>query len=260
MSEPVPDLSVEGTVSIEHLDPDMPKGWHDLLGSAVFEVTHKTKSISVTSTDRGAGGNVVANASIADVTEGKLKLGRMSGMALGMSLMGGVSDYAQSAGALPETEIKAVIGAWVDVFENNDVIYITGVAVKSKATAPAQPVTYQLGVDYEINPRFASIKALPGGAITDGQSLMITGNKEAIEGSLIEPGTKTEFRVRLRVDGLNRFDREEDVLIKCPVVLLTADSGIDFKSEKQIEPSFSVRFSPPPGQRQYTVRRVKRVA
>jgi len=248
MATDTPDLLLEGTLEGKLLGEATPQGWREFLGSSQVEVTQKSKFIEVMSSDRGSFGAVVATASKPDPTELKIKLARTTGIALGMALMGDDTGYTQSSGTVSTTPeaITAILGQGVDLAHG----YVSNVVVKSQ---DATPVTYVAGVDYAVNPRFGSVTALAGGAITDGESLDVTYSYAAVGGRIVQAATRSQWTLALRLDGLNKFDGK-DVLWEAPKVVLSSDGGIDFKSDKPIEPSFTGRFFKLPGQQIYTLK------
>ncbi len=249
MADQTPDALFEGTLEITLLDEPAPQGWRPILGSSQILIDQKSSQIDVQTTDRGGFQAVVASVTKPNPADLKVKLARTTGVSLAMSLMGDETGYTQSAGTMTAVEIVAIVGQGVDLPKG----YVSGLTVKSKVVAPAVPVTYVEGVDYSVNPRFGTITALPGGQITTGETLVVDGAAAAVQGRIIQGGTRTQWNVAMRLDLLNKFDDKDAALI-IPKAILTSDGGIDFKSEKPIEPSFTGRFIYTAGQPPYYFR------
>lgn len=248
MATDTPDFLIEGTLEIKLLDEATPQGWREILGSSQVEVTHKSTIIDVPTTDRGGFGAVVATATKPNPTELKVKLARTTGISLAMSLMGDETGYTQSSGTVVAEQITAIVGQGVDLSKG----YVSSVVVKSVPVS-GSPVTYVAGTDYVVNPRFGTVKALAGGGIETGDTLAVDFSHAAVDGRIIQASSRSQWNAALRIDGLNKFDGK-DALVTMPRVVLTSDGGIDFKSEKPIEPAFSGRFIHVPGQAPYTLR------
>lgn len=117
---------------------------------------------------------------------------------LSIVLLGDTVNVTQASGSITDESVVVRHGAWVKLASEQ----VSNVVVTEDQEVA--PVTYVLGTDYEINARLGMIRALAGGAITDGQTVILAYDaaavtKERIRGGLMPSGVPAE----LFLDGIN---------------------------------------------------------
>lgn len=222
------DLLLEATLEIKLRDEPGPQGWRPVLGTAKVAIKHDADMIGVQSTDRGSYGLTVASTSRPKEAQITVGIMRTTGINLAMALMGAQIGWSQSAGtvAAPGQSTTAILGQGVELGKR----YISGLVLTNEAGT----TTYAEGTDYTVNPRFGTYCPIVGGAITDGQILKAAFSHAEVSGLRVKGGLRSQWRVSLRLDALNKFD-ENDAALIIEEAVLTSKSEIDFKSAKPID-------------------------
>lgn len=128
-----------------------------------------------------------------------------------------------------------------------------------KTTAPApsatdQPGTgtYDINDDFIVDPIPGLIKALSGGAITDGETIKVSGETKDINGTRIIGGRQKFLRSRIFFDGLNLMNGRR-IQINIPQVDLTPNNGINFMSQQVANSDFVGTLKTVLGQAPFTI-------
>lgn len=139
-----------------------------------------------------------------------------------MALAGVLETIDLDVVTLTDHEVTVVLDEWVPIGHRH--INMTGLAVKNAGGT----VTYDLGTDYEINPRLGLIKALSTGDIAAGV-VEITGATLAKEGSRIIGARQYGHVLSFQADGRNQIDNK-DAYIEAYQATVSADAARDFLS------------------------------
>lgn len=118
--------------------------------------------------------------------------------------------------------------------------------VASGSLTGAAGAAYVNGVDFLVNPQLGWVKALPGGAILDNQTLSVSGTYSAITGTEIKGSTQAQLRVRVKLDGKN-FADDTPCIVTCHEVVIAADAAFDFLSDQFATVTMPGRMKTPAG-------------
>lgn len=116
---------------------------------------------------------------------------------LAIALLGDTVDVAQVGGSISNELITARTGAFVKLANEQ----VSAVVVTEDEDV--DPVTYVLGTDYEVNLRLGMIRALEGGAITDGQIVRVSYTAAAVEKERTRGGLLPSVVGEIFLDGKN---------------------------------------------------------
>ena len=139
-----------------------------------------------------------------------------------MALLGEVQPLNIQAGNVADADVKMVSGKYVSLGQDN----VTTLAVKNKTGS----TTYKENIDYAVNRDLGFVRALPGGALKDGDVVRATFSYDALSCSTIKGSVKPTIRGALILDGLN-LDTGEAIIIRVLEAVLTPSSEVDFKSD-----------------------------
>lgn len=177
-------------------------------------------------------GNVTGSAAVPGPSDVSLVLKNLSAPNLAMAVGGDVVALSQGSGTFTEQPLTAHVGNYVEIGFRN----IT--AASDVLTNEAGDTTYVRNTDYELNHRLGWLRVLPGGAITQGQALKLSGAYAAATGQRVRGAVKTLLRGRLVLDGRNLMTGQR-VLVSIKRVSLSSDSELDFLSNEPMTAAFS---------------------
>lgn len=159
---------------------------------------------------------------------------------LAMALLGDTSALSESAATVTDEPVTAVLGKWVKLPNRN----ITAASVVVTDTVPNPAFTE--GTDYEINYRLGMIRALAGGAITDGMSLLVDYDSGAVAGTRIAGGSESQISARILLDGKNLVNGQS-VHLEIHQSTLRPDGDIDLNSSEFITTTLTGNMITPAG-------------
>lgn len=213
-----------------------------------FEIKPAVDIKDNTSKGRNTYGQILETVTLPKPTEFTLELAEVNREGLSTALLGTDTDINVAAGSITDEAITAKLGAWVELSKQN--FQTTGFLVKNTAGS----TTYVLDTDYEVNWRMGWIRAKVGGAITDAQALKVTGNTNAMTGTLIRGSTNAQIRARLRLDGIN-FADNLPVIVDVYEAVIAANSAFDFLQSDFAKVNLPGRLKTPVGKAEpYTVK------
>lgn len=184
-----------------------------------FAITPKSNVKNAVSKGRDSYGQVIETVVVPDVPEFAIDLTEVNKVTLAIALLGESAVNTVASGTMAATAFVAVLDGWVDVGHAN-----LGTMTVTNAGATT---TYDEGVDYIVNPNLGWVKALVGGAITDGESIKVSGPYTALDETVISGMTDSQLRVRVTFDGQNLVDNSPLIITVYEVVLGGKDT-IDF--------------------------------
>ena len=117
---------------------------------------------------------------------------------LGSYFMGEAEQRTGTGGTVSSEQITARLGKFVELAHSD----ISAVTVKDNTGA----TTYVSGTDYDLNTAMGMVRALKGGAITDGSVLKVGYTWAAESGYKVKGSTRPIVNVALRLDGTNNSD------------------------------------------------------
>lgn len=115
------------------------------------------------------------------------------------AFFGSSSTLTQTSGSLSAVNVTMRRDKWV---ETGKLMFTGSPALTHTSGSP----TYVLNTDYEVNTRLGMLKAKTGGAITDLQVCKLTQSYAAVAGQVMEAMTKSNVRIRVKLDGKNYAD------------------------------------------------------
>lgn len=116
----------------------------------------------------------------------------------------------------------------------------------ASTTISASGPTYVNGVDYIANAQLGWVKALPGGAIADGQFIRVSASHAAITGSEVKGMTDPTLRARFKLDGKN-FADGLPVIVTVHEAVIAADSAFNFLADDFASVALPGRMKTPTG-------------
>ena len=140
------------------------------------------------------------------------------------------------------------VGDFIIPAAANDHYYKCTVAGTSDAAPPTYPVDGTTVVDgtatwldmgtiilvkdtdYTVNYAIGMVESMATGVITDGQSLKVTYDANAIAGYTISGSTKPTIKMVLKLDGKNQASGK-DVIVSVDEAVLTPSSEVDFQAD-----------------------------
>lgn len=161
--------------------------------------------------------------SVPKATEFSITFAAASVEMLRMKLAGDTETINVGAGTLTDVVVTVVLDRWVEIGHVN--LASAGLTVKNSAGT----VTYDIGVDYEINYRFGMIKALSSGSIVAGD-VKVTGTKNAISGTRILGAKRYRNILEFKLDGVN-LANNKPVFLHGYRAAVSSDSAHDFMSK-----------------------------
>ena len=188
-----------------------------------FEIKPNVELKEKVSKGKTTYGQVIESVALPQPSDLTIALGEVNKEGLALALLGTTEAYTQASGTITDEVIVADLDNWVPLSKAK----FTGtITVKHTSDTPV----YVEGTDYIVNRALGWVKALTGGAITDGQSVEVSGAYEAIAGSTIRGATQTQVRARFKLDGKNFAD---DTLCTVTVyeAVIAADSAFDFLAD-----------------------------
>lgn len=115
---------------------------------------------------------------------------------IAMALLGDTQVVNSGSGTLTDEAVTLPTNQrWVQLPETN--FATIGFAVKKDAA------TLVLGTDYEVNYALGLVRALKGGAVEAGGAVTVSGQHNAISGTLVRGGIKAQTRARVFGEGTN---------------------------------------------------------
>lgn len=188
---------------------------------------------------RSTYGQVIETVAIAQPSELSIDLAEVNKESLAIALLGTTAALAQSSGSLTDEVIVAKLDKWVPLSK----AALTGAQTVNHTTGA--PV-YVEGTDYLVNKQLGWIKALVGGAITEGQSVEVSTTYAAITGTEIKGSTQTQLRVRFKLDGKN-FADDLPCIVTIHEAVIAADAAFDFLGDDFATVTMPGRMKTPAG-------------
>lgn len=208
--------------------------------TAKFEIAASADLKEQISKGRYTYGQVTAAASIPKPTDFNVDFAQIDRTTMAIALQGSSVKTTQVVQTITAVPVVASLGGWVETGYSN--INPTGFAVKDTAGT----LTYDLGVDYEINFEMGLLKALEGGAIIEAESVKITGATLAGATIVISGATDPQIRAKFLFDGINYVDGSP-CKVECYEALVSSSAAFDFLASDFNKASLKGRLVTPPG-------------
>jgi len=205
-----------------------------------FEIKPNTELKEMTSRGRSSYGQVIESVPLPKPVDFTVDLPEVNKESLAIALMGTTSTFTQGSGTITDEVITAELDGWVRLSKEN--LAEAGFVV----TNSAGTTTYVNGTDYIFNARLGMIKALTGGAITQGQSLKVDCSYAAQSGIQIAGSTQSQVRAKFFFDGIN-FADQLPVHVDVYEAVISAQTAFDFLSDNFASISLPGRLKTPTG-------------
>lgn len=187
-------------------------------------------------------GQVIGSAILPKPMTATIKMGQLSQALFSAAFFATSSAYSQASGTIsPAISITAIHDKWVEL----GVEMVSALVVKD-ATDTTTYTASGADPDYVVNTRLGMIKVLSTGSIADGAVLHVTGNKLAIDGTQMLAMTKSNVRVRLKLDGRN-FDDGRDFITDVYQMRLNPTTEFSLIGEDYIDVTFEGTLETPSG-------------
>jgi hypothetical protein len=155
-----------------------------------------------------------------------------------MAFFGTTSVFTQAAGELTDLPMVTI----ADRFVETGKLKISDVVVKNEAGT----VTYDPGDDYEISETLGMIKALSTGAIAAGATVKVSGDYAAVTGTKVKAMTKSNVRIRVKLDGQNFADGRE-FICDAYQIRLNPSTEFSFVGDNWVDVEFDGVLETPAG-------------
>ncbi len=135
-------------------------------------------------------------------------------------LFGTSQPQSQAAGSVTDESVTGRTGRWVDLEHRN---LAAGSVVVTNSDGS---VTYTEDTDYQVDYWGGAIKVLTGGAISDGDTLLVDYNYQALNYDEISGSQVSKMEGKLTFKGQN-FTTGQDVELIIPRLTLEPSGGFD---------------------------------
>lgn len=155
-----------------------------------------------TATGRSNWGQVLASVAIPKPMTATINFNQLDQALFAAAFFGTNATLTQSSGTVSVAqEVTTIPDKWVELGK----YMVSTVVVKDAATGA---ITYTAGTHYEVNPRLGMIKAISGvaGGIGDNAAVDVTYDYAAVDGIAMSAMTKSNVRIRVKMDGQNWAD------------------------------------------------------
>ena len=144
-------------------------------------------------------GQVLASVTLPKPMTAKITFNQLDAALFAAAFFGTNTALTQAAGAAAERNVTAILDKWVDI---GNMMITAATTVKD----PTNTTIYVKDTDYELNLRLGMIKCLSTGSITAGEVLNVIPTCEVIAGITTAAMTKSNVRIRIKLDGQNFAD------------------------------------------------------
>lgn len=231
-----------GDVYIERFDTNTqaylnPQGPYE---SDKFQIKATTKLEEMTGRGRDTYGQVLASVAVPQPTEFEISIAEVNRESMTLALLGTTAAFTQSSTTVTDEAVSASLGQWKKLNKHS---FNTGSVV---VTNSAATVTYVEGTDYKVNYALGWFYAIPGGSITEAQSLKVDYVAGAIAGTRIRGVTNSQLRARFHFDGINMADGSR-CWVECYEAVISSSAAFDFLAAKFNTVPLTGRLNTPVG-------------
>jgi hypothetical protein len=221
-------LICAGNVFIDRIVSGVRTGEHGPINATAFSVNPGTaEKIDRISYKRDSFGQALDSVVFPGVSTLSIETDEADPEVLVYALLGTLSDVDAVSGTVTNESLTARSGRWIKT-EHRD---ITNVVLTDDATPT--PEVFDLNDDYTVDSTTGMIYIVPGGAIVDGEGLLVDYAYGALDSRQILAATTTEIRAFVRLDGKNLANQKK-VSIICPLAVLTPSGELDVAGKEFI--------------------------
>lgn len=213
-------LLCAGDVYVDRLtDAGASTGLRKIGNATLLSLQESTEEVRRISKQRDTHGQALDTVYIKQPTALGLNLDEIDRDNLALALLGEAATVTQAASNAVDQVVVAKLDSFVELGKRS----VSAVVVTDSTAA----TTYVAGTDYEVNARLGWIRALVGGAITDGQSLKVDYTYAAVTVAKVSGASKPTIKARIVLDGKNLANGDEIYLV-IDETTLTPTSAVDF--------------------------------
>ena len=217
------------------------QGFGSVRESSKFEIKPNSDIKELKSKGRETYGQVIETVAVANPAEVSITLLEADYENLTLSFMGSAGTGINQAAATVTDEVVVLkIGKYTNLTKRN--LQVSGFSVTNTDAS----IPYALGIDYEVIYLTGMIRALEGGAITDGQSCKVDFVANAFTSKKIMGATQTSIRAEILFTGKNMAD-DTPVLLTCWEGVFTPDSAFDLLANDFGEVTLKGKLKTPVG-------------
>ena len=230
-----------GSVQFSLIVSGIAQGYGSIRETSKFEIKPNSELKELESKGRDTYGQVIETAAIAKPAEVSISLREADYENLLLSFMGSDGVGAnQAAATVTDETVTLKLGKYTTLANRN--IQSSGfVLTNTGATS-----TYVLGTDYEVIYLTGQVRALVGGAITEGQVCKVDYLASAMTSKKIMGATQTSIRAQILFTGKNIAD-DTPVILNCWEGVFTPDSAFDLLANDFGEISLKGKLKTPLG-------------
>ncbi|MBU1565581.1 MAG: hypothetical protein KJ630_08125 [Proteobacteria bacterium] len=206
------------------------------------EFTPKTDSErkELVGSGRSNFGQTIASVTIPKPMTASIKFNQMDQALFAAAFFGTNSAFTQASGSLTDEPVTTIADRFIEIGK----LMIDPATVVVENTAGT--VTYAEGDDYIISPRLGMIKALSTGTIPAAASVNVTCDYAAIAGTQMKAMTKSNVRIRIKLDGQN-FDDGRNFISEIYQMRLNPSNNFSFVGSDFAEATFEGVLETPSG-------------
>lgn len=241
MSKESTSLLVAGDLYMDRLSSDgSSNGFLPVSNATQMALQQEIEFQDNVSRRKDTRGQLLASVGIPQPGEISLSLNEINRDNLAMALLGESSDIDEGAETFTDEAVTLKAYNWTEIGIRN--LKEEGLTVNMDATELTR------GVDYEINFRLGMIRGLPGSEelTGEGDAVTVSGESNALTGSLIRGAVQPSIRARLKLDGRNMVN-DRPVIVTVDEAILRPTEAIDFLSEEFVSVPMAGRMRTLPG-------------
>ena len=191
-----------------------------------------------TGNGRANWGQVIASAVLPKPMKATIKFNQLSQRLFAANFFGTSLVLTQAAGAAAERNVTTIEEKWVDIGG----LMLASALVKD----PTGTTTYVEETDYLLNRRLSMIKALAAGSIPSGEVCKVTPTYEAVDGTEMKGMTKSNVRIRIKLDGQN-FNDGRNFISEIYQMRLQPTNAFSLIGSEFVEATFEGSLETPTG-------------
>lgn len=210
-----------GGVQFSLIVAGVAQGYGSVRETSKFEIKPASELKELTSKGRDTYGQVIETVAINKPSTLTVNLREADYENLMLSFMGSAGPGINQGAATVADEVAVLkFGTYTELANRN--LTTAGLQVTHTTGTPV----YTLGVDYEVIYLTGQIRAIKGGAITDGQSVKVDYTAQAMTSKKIMGSTQSSIRARILFTGKNMAD-DTDVLLTAWEGVFTPEGAFD---------------------------------
>ncbi|MCK5770936.1 hypothetical protein [Algiphilus sp.] len=220
-------LLCAGDLYLDRLDDNGNRTGYRKVGNATrFAINEPSERQQRTGRGRENYGQVLDDVAIKQPSTLAITLDEVDKTNLAYALLGDAAAYDVTGSSVTDEEITAHMGAATQLANRN---IDDGTAVT--ATGEGGSPSFTEGTDFTIDYRLGLLTPIEGGAISDGDAVLVSYTFLDASGNRVSGGVKPQIRAVVMLDGKNLADGS-DILVTVDEARITPDGEVDFLSSE----------------------------